>query len=548
MEIPPTSSFADVSALFGDTTESDRRKQILGIWPSELPNKHLNSLDLAVGTSVSNESKDFKYGDYQEGFRIYNGPLLYPYQDKAQIFHHKFDPFYWDGSELDGDYNVQENLIGTPLGASVLEDPRMTYVENILKLKEMGAVNDPLDNSYIQNLYMINADKGSNYYQNQLQKLQFAMGQYSRVSKATRDIPIHPIQFTKNLATGHPIHEKHTTKRPISMGSESGIVQSSRRQRRMNAVDSLKLEHHVRAHVPLMRPPLGGSPGHARGIPSVDNTPPQTPGFGSPNINSVNGSSYGDVQLPVDMSGYLDANVDQTQSSPGNDTAYLTTMGTPNNPTTPHRQQDDLSIMSVQQGTPRLKALTPQEKLMADVDEFLSSISGGDLSGASNNLFPTDSPSIGDLSTVPEQIQTPAQQPNIQIGAPSVSPLTMPTGLKSSPAVDMQNVFHQLRDRHTSLKYSVHRNVMNDIMTAKSPVLQRNMNVYDQTLKAGQPSPTGMTSLGSDRIQQGASRTQGPVPVRFVPDPNTLILQGRRRRLNTPPATPPQTPPKKVIL
>lgn len=541
MEIPPVSSFADASALFGDTSDSQRRKEILGIWPSELPNKHLNSLDLAVSTSVSNEAKDFKHGDYQEGFRMYNGPLLYPYQDKAQIFHHKFDPFYWDGSELDGDYNVQENLIGTPLGASVLEDPRMTYVENILKLKEMGAVNDPLDNSYIQNLYMINADKGSNYYQNQLQKLQFAMGQYSRVSKATRDIPIHPIQFTKNLATGHPIHEKHTTKRSISMGSESGIVQSSRRQRRMNAVDSLKLEHHVRAHVPLMRPPLGGSPGHARGIPSVDNTPPTTPGgFGSPNVNSVNGSSYGDVQLPVDMSGYLDANVDQTQSSPGNDTAYLTTMGTPNNPTTPHRQQDDLSLMSVQQGSVNLRALTPKQ---LEVSDFIREIGASlDLLASANKLYGNGSPSIGDLTTVPEQ--TPAQQPNIQIGAPSVSPLTMPSGLKSSPAVDMQNVFKQLRDKRNSMNISSsHRNIMNEINAAKSPILQRNMNVYDQTLKAGQGSPSGIGSLNSDKIQQGASRTQAPIGVDFHPDPNMLILPtGRRRRIEAP-----TTPTRKVI-
>lgn len=253
MEIPVASDFAQASALFTDIDQNETKRQVLGLWPVALPNKHLESLDLVNAASVSNLDKEFRTNDYQEAYRLLNGNLLYPFQDKAQIFHHKFDPFYWDGSELDGDYNVQENLIGTPLGASTLEDPRLTYVENILKMKELHGANNPLDGSYVQNLYMLNTEKGSNYYQNQLQKLEFGMAQHSRISRAMKYLPLHPIQFSKNLATGAPVHVKHTAKRKIEMPSEAGVQQTSRRQKRIESLDAAKLPHHVKPKVDPLR-------------------------------------------------------------------------------------------------------------------------------------------------------------------------------------------------------------------------------------------------------------------------------------------------------
>ena len=163
MEVPPASSFSEVSALFNDTSENQRQQELMGIFPIETPNKHFYSSDLSRAVSHTGFDVELRTNDLHEAHRIFNGPLLYPFQSKAQIFNHKFDPFYYDGSELDPNFNVQENLIGTPLGATTLEDPRMTYVKNMLQMKELHGANHPLDDSYLKELYMVNAEKGSNY-------------------------------------------------------------------------------------------------------------------------------------------------------------------------------------------------------------------------------------------------------------------------------------------------------------------------------------------------------------------------------------------------
>lgn len=236
MEIPPPSSFSQISALFNDYTEASRNQAVLGITPFESPNTHIYSSNVERAASHTGLDVEFRTKDLHEGHRILNGPLLYPFQAKAQIFNHKFDPFYYDGSELDENYNVQENLIGTPLGASTLEDPRLTYVKNMLQLKEMHGANHPLDDTYIKELYMVNAEKGSNYYQAQLNKLDASMSNYTRTNRYANHKPLQDIQFTYNVATGNPIHEKHTAKKAFQSPSEAGIVQNSRRKKEWNAL------------------------------------------------------------------------------------------------------------------------------------------------------------------------------------------------------------------------------------------------------------------------------------------------------------------------
>lgn len=334
MEIPLPSSFSQASALFSDTNENERRAQVLGTWPNQMYNKHLESLDMIKAVSATNLDKDFRSNDYQEAFKIYNGSLLYPFQDTAQIFHHKFDPFYWDGSELDGDYNVQENLIGTPLGAGTLEDPRMTYVENILKLKEMQGVNDPLDNSYLQNLYMVNADRGSNYYQNQLQKLNFAMNNFSRVNRETRHVPLHSVQFTKNLATGNPIHVKHTTKRKIDMPSAAGLQQSSRKQARMTALDTYKPLLWQRDQVISFRDSSSSSRSDDTSLSSrSDNN----------SLSSRSAHSRNSITLPTDQSGFAELGADGQSHSSAETPMTLPTMGNPGTVALPFTDTQELA-------------------------------------------------------------------------------------------------------------------------------------------------------------------------------------------------------------
>lgn len=245
MEVPPASSFSEVSALFNDTSESQRQQELMGIFPIETPNKHFYSSDLSRAVSHTGFDVELRTNDLHEAHRIFNGPLLYPFQSKAQIFNHKFDPFYYDGSELDPNFNVQENLIGTPLGATTLEDPRMTYVKNMLQMKELHGANHPLDDSYLKELYMVNAEKGSNYYQNQLDKLDASMSHYSRLGRYSKQKPLHDIQFTQNLATGNPIHEKHTARIHYDAPSDAGPINHSRRRKRMMRVDDMTAPYSI---------------------------------------------------------------------------------------------------------------------------------------------------------------------------------------------------------------------------------------------------------------------------------------------------------------
>lgn len=237
MEIPPSSSFSQVNALFNDLSGGQRESQLMGVYPFEAPNFHLNSSDRLQASSHSGLDVEFRVKDTHEAFRILNGPLMYPFQSQAQIFNHKFDPFYYDGSELDDSFNVQENLIGTPLGASTLEDPRMSYVKNMLHMKELHGANDPFDDSYLKDLYMKNVEKGSTYYQNQLDKLDASMSTYSRTNRYKKHKPMEAIQFTSNLATGNHTHEKHTARIAYKAASDAGLIQHSRRAKRMAKVD-----------------------------------------------------------------------------------------------------------------------------------------------------------------------------------------------------------------------------------------------------------------------------------------------------------------------
>jgi hypothetical protein len=213
MEIPPDSSFAQSTAYFTGYSENEITKRILGIQPFSGPNFLTANSNLSVALSSTGTSNDFKTADYQEAYRMMNGQQLYPFQSIAQISNHKFDPYYFDGSENEPNFNVVENLIGTPLGASVMDDPRLSYVRNLLTLREYQGQSDQLNDKYLKELYMINAEKGSTYYQNMLERQQQAMSDWTRSGRATKGGPLDPIHFTVNL----PGVSEHKKSRKRSM-------------------------------------------------------------------------------------------------------------------------------------------------------------------------------------------------------------------------------------------------------------------------------------------------------------------------------------------
>jgi hypothetical protein len=230
MEIPPDSSFAQSTALCAGRSRQDVMNSILFQFPTSDSNTILLSSDAAVAASSTGDLTDFKYDNFREAYRMMNRPPKYPFQNIAQISNYKFDPYYFDGSENQANFNINENLIGTPLGTSLLEDPRLSYVKNLLTLREYEGRADQLNDSYIKELYMVNSEKGANYYQNMLENQKVALDNWSREGRKRKNIPIQGIAFTHNLPAGETARTKKKRIVEQTIYSETPSVQRNYRR------------------------------------------------------------------------------------------------------------------------------------------------------------------------------------------------------------------------------------------------------------------------------------------------------------------------------
>lgn len=238
MEDPPSSSFAQSSALFSGLSKDEIEKSIYFQFPVSDRNNLVESSNRSVAISATGELQDFKYDDFREAYRMMNGPSKYPFQSIAQISNYKFDPYYFDGSESDPNINVNENLIGTPLGKSLLEDPRLAYVKNLLTLKEYEGQADQLNDSYIKELYMVNSEKGANYYQNMLDRQRDGIDYWSREGRNQKQSEIPGIAFSMNLPQGDHNREKKRVRVIQTAYSETPNVQRNYRRELMDRLDS----------------------------------------------------------------------------------------------------------------------------------------------------------------------------------------------------------------------------------------------------------------------------------------------------------------------
>lgn len=235
MEIPPPSTFAETTAYFTGFTEDEQKAMILSFYPEPFPNKHLDSLDRSQAITKTSEEESFKTEDYVEAYKMISGQLQYPFQSVAEVMNHQYDPSYFDGSEGVVNFNVQENLIGLPMGSvNELLDPRVSYIDNLLKAKEYQGQNDPLDDSYIKSLFMTATEKGQNYYYNQLQDLKEALGTYSRESDIKNRRQLEEIHFLRNVNRGDMEHPQQIENGVLPSLSETPTVQYNYRRNDMN--------------------------------------------------------------------------------------------------------------------------------------------------------------------------------------------------------------------------------------------------------------------------------------------------------------------------
>lgn len=210
MEIPPSSSVAQISAYFTGFSEDEKQKQFLDIHPFTVPFKPTNSLDIIPAASSSGLPSEYKTEDFKYAWQMYLGQLMYPFDNVAQVTHHQFDPLYFDGSEeRAAAFNVQENLISLPLDSPQLVDPRVSYIDSLMKMREYTAGNIPLDSSYLNTLFMSTTEKGANYYLNQLKDLDEALGKSARQGYAIKNsVEIPEDIFRRHAARGVPTHSQ----------------------------------------------------------------------------------------------------------------------------------------------------------------------------------------------------------------------------------------------------------------------------------------------------------------------------------------------------
>lgn len=202
METPPPSSVAEVNVPYSNKTHSQKLIAIKGIYSPTVPNLFQYSKSREVAGSNTGSEIDFKIAQTMNGHRILQGQTMYPFRNKLDLEYSKVDPFFHNGTFGDPNINVNANLIGTPLGVSTLEDPRLTYTKSILQLKEHIGNETKSYDDYLKQLFMLNTEKGLNYYYNQLQLLDQDLSDYSRTRRNLNPDSVLAINFSKSLPIG----------------------------------------------------------------------------------------------------------------------------------------------------------------------------------------------------------------------------------------------------------------------------------------------------------------------------------------------------------
>ena len=238
MEIPPSQTFAEITNIFNDSSYEQQRQELLNTFPSSYLNKFEDSSDRQVAISSTSEPNDFRTSDFIQGSQMLNGQLKYPFRSVAEIWTSKTDPFYFDGSEDNNIFHLQENLIGKPLGADLLQDPNLTFVENLLKLKENQGEQNILDDEYIKNLYTFNVEKGVNYYLNQVQNEHEKLATFVRDERIRKSVE-RPKRQENEIAFPHGVfeHPNKFQKGKVYFPSANSFQQSNARQKKFDNLD-----------------------------------------------------------------------------------------------------------------------------------------------------------------------------------------------------------------------------------------------------------------------------------------------------------------------
>jgi len=211
MEIQQPSSVGQATALFTGLTQAQVRDTIKRIYPYAPINTNLSKNVLKEAVSSTGTFNDYRESDHIEAHRLLQGIITNPWQSIYDIEPGKADPFYYDSGVSDIQ-DIQQNTIGTVTGASQVNDPRLNFTENLLKMK---VYHKKLDNdhsySYLTNLFLTQVENGSTYYQTQAMRQNEALSAHMTSERMKRP-PIDHGVFIKGVNMGN-MHAPHNQRK-----------------------------------------------------------------------------------------------------------------------------------------------------------------------------------------------------------------------------------------------------------------------------------------------------------------------------------------------
>lgn len=217
MEIQPPSSVDQATAKFTGLSKKQVEDSIRRIFPYRVPNTLLKSKYVAEAVSSTSSYKDFREKDQIEAHRLLQGVITNPWQSIHNLEYDKVDPNYYDAG-LSDITDLSQNLIGKVTGAPDTHDPRMNFVNNLLKLKQFqkGFDNDH-SYEYMTNLFLSQVEKGSTYYQTQAQRQQEEMNNAAAMKTTTPVLNQHVL--LKHMPMGTLAKPHGRKKRDITIST-----------------------------------------------------------------------------------------------------------------------------------------------------------------------------------------------------------------------------------------------------------------------------------------------------------------------------------------
>lgn len=233
MEIQPSNSVGQATALFTGWTHEEVQNEIARIYPYPTINTLLFSKNAQEAITSTGTYKDFNEKNLIEAHRMLQGIITNPFQSVQDIPQSKADPFYYDAG-LSEIQDLQQNTIGHPTGIPEVQDPRTAFISNQLKARIFrGQVDNELSKDYLNNLWLSQVDKGATYYQAQAIKQNEALNRYT-ADKLNAIKPIGSDTYIRNVNMGTINEKPHKDIKRNVVVRATPIYTSSSRHAKLN--------------------------------------------------------------------------------------------------------------------------------------------------------------------------------------------------------------------------------------------------------------------------------------------------------------------------